>query len=133
MMSTKSRYALHLILELTMQEPGVNLLVNSVAEVYGISEKYLEQIISVLVRGSFIKNVRGARSGYHLVNDMENLYCWYDFAPCGTRYCSCFCLDGDVNQCIRCKECVTLDLCVQVDRAISYVVDPITFVDLVEK
>ena len=40
--SAKSRYALHLMLALAIQEPGVNLSVKSVAERQGISEKYLE-------------------------------------------------------------------------------------------
>ena len=43
-LSAKSRYALHLMLELAMQEEGVNLSVKTVAESRGISEKYLEQI-----------------------------------------------------------------------------------------
>ena len=38
--SAKSRYALHLMLALAMQEEGVNLSVKSVAEQQGISEKY---------------------------------------------------------------------------------------------
>jgi Rrf2 family protein len=71
--SAKSRYALHLMLELAMQEPGVNLSVKSVAEVHGISEKYLEQIIPVLVRGGFVRSVRGARGGYHLVREPEDV------------------------------------------------------------
>ena len=47
--STKSRYALHLMLALAMQEDGGNLSVKSVAESQGISEKYLEQVIPTLI------------------------------------------------------------------------------------
>ena len=70
--SAKSRYALHLMLALAMQEEGVNLSVKSVAEQQGISEKYLEQIIPVLVRSGLVRSVRGARGGYHLVKSPED-------------------------------------------------------------
>ena len=43
------------------------------------------------------------------------------------------CLDDAVNQCARCKECVTLSLWAQVDQAISNVVDHVTLADLVDK
>lgn len=131
--STKSRYALHLMLELAMQEPGVNLSVKSVADVHGISEKYLEQIIPVLVRGGFIKSVRGARGGYHLVNDPEDYTVGMILRLVEGGIAPVSCLDGDVNQCARCKECVTLDLWAQVDQAISNVVDHVTLADLVDK
>ena len=59
--SAKSRYALHLMLALAMQEQGVNLSVKTVAESQGISEKYLEQIIPLLSRGGLVRSVRGAK------------------------------------------------------------------------
>ena len=70
--SAKSRYALHLMLELAMQDEGVNLSVKSVAESRGISEKYLEQIIPVLVRSGLVRSVRGAKGGYRLVKKPED-------------------------------------------------------------
>ena len=70
-LSAKSRYALHLMLELAMQEEGVNLSVKTVAESRGISEKYLEQIIPVLVRSGLVRSVRGAKGGYRLVKNPE--------------------------------------------------------------
>ena len=57
--STKSRYALHLMLALAMQEDGGNLSVKSVAESQGISEKYLEQVIPTLIRGGMVRSTRG--------------------------------------------------------------------------
>lgn len=131
--STKSRYALHLMLELAMQDPGVNLSVKSVAEVHGISEKYLEQIIPVLVRGGFVRSVRGAKGGYHLVKDPEEYTVGMILRLVEGGIAPVSCLDDAVNQCARCKECVTLDLWEQVDQAISNVVDHVTLADLVDK
>ncbi len=131
--SAKSRYALHLMLALALQEPGVNLSVKTVAENEGISEKYLEQIIPVLVRNEFVRSVRGARGGYHLVKEPEEYTVGMILRTVEGSISPVSCMDDEVNQCARCHECVTLDLWEQVDRAISNVVDHVTLADLVDK
>lgn len=131
--SAKSQYALRLMLALAMQEEGVNLSVKSVAESHGISEKYLEQIIPILARSGFVCSVRGARGGYHLVKDPEDYTVGAIFRTVEGSIAPVPCLDDEVNQCARCKECVTLDLWKQLDQAISNVVDHVTLADLVDR
>ena len=131
--SAKSRYALHLMLAMAMQPPGVNVSVKSVAENHGVSEKYLEQIIPLLVRGGLVKSVRGARGGYHLVKTPEDYSVGLILRTVEGSIAPVACLDDEVNQCARCKQCVTLDLWAQVDQAISNVVDHVTLADLVDK
>ena len=131
--SAKSRYALRLMLALAMQAEGENLSVKSVAEQQGISEKYLEQIIPVLVRSGLVRSVRGARGGYHLVKSPEDYTVGLILRTVEGSIAPVSCLDDEVNQCARCKECVTLDLWEQVDQAIGNVVDHVTLADLVDK
>ena len=132
-LSAKSRYALHLMLELAMQEEGVNLSVKTVAESRGISEKYLEQIIPVLVRSGLVRSVRGAKGGYRLVKNPEEYTVGLILRTVEGSLAPVSCMDDKVNQCARCKACVTLDLWEQVDQAISNVVDHVTLADLVDK
>ena len=131
--SAKSRYALHLMLALAMQENGENLSVKSVAERQGISEKYLEQIIPLLIRDGLVRSVRGAKGGYHLVKSAEDYTVGLILRTVEGSIAPVSCLDDEVNQCARCKACATLDLWEQVDQAISNVVDHITLADLVDK
>lgn len=131
--SAKSRYALRLMLALALQEPGVNLSVKTVAENEGISEKYLEQIIPVLVRSEYVRSVRGARGGYHLVKEPEDYTVGMILRTVEGSISPVSCMDDEVNQCARCHECVTLELWEQVDQAISNVVDHVTLADLVDK
>ena len=131
--SAKSRYALHLMLALAMQEEGVNLSVKSVAEQQGISEKYLEQIIPLLIRDGLVRSVRGAKGGYHLVKSAEDYTVGLILRTVEGSIAPVSCLDDAVNQCAQCKECVTLALWEQVDQAISNVVDHVTLADLVDK
>ena len=131
--SAKSRYALHLMLALAMQENGENLSVKSVAERQGISEKYLEQIIPLLIRDGLVRSVRGAKGGYHLVKSAEDYTVGLILRTVEGSIAPVSCLDDEVNQCARCKACATLDLWEQVDQAISNVVDHVTLADLVDK
>lgn len=132
-LSAKSRYALHLMLELAMQDDGVNLSVKSVADRRGISEKYLEQIIPVLVRSGLVRSVRGAKGGYHLTKGPEDVTVGTILRTVEGSLSPVSCMDDEVNQCARCNACVTLDLWEQVDQAISNVVDHVTLADLVDK
>ena len=52
--STKGRYALRLMLDLAMNDTGAPISLKDVAKRQDISDKYLEQIISVLNRAGFV-------------------------------------------------------------------------------
>ena len=131
--SAKSRYALRLMLALAMEDQGTNLSVKTVAADQDISEKYLEQIIPVLVRGGLVRSVRGAKGGYHLTKDPEDYTVGLILRTVEGSIAPVSCLDAEGNQRARCKECVTLSLGAQVDQAISNVVDHVTLADLVDK
>ena len=80
-----------------------------------------------------MRSVRGAKGGYHLVNDPEEYTVGMILRTVEGSIAPVSCLDDEVNQCAHCKECVTLDLWEQVDQAISNVVDHVTLADLVDK
>mgnify|MGYP004682670507 FL=1 len=48
--STKGRYALRLMLDLAVNNTGEPISLKDIARRQGISDKYLEQIISVLIK-----------------------------------------------------------------------------------
>ena len=62
--STKGRYALRLMLDLAIHNTGEAVSLKDIAKRQGISDKYLEQIISVLNKAGFVKSIRGAQGGY---------------------------------------------------------------------
>lgn len=69
--STKGRYALILMLDLATYNTGEPVRLKDVARRQQISEKYLEQIISILNRAGFVKSIRGPQGGYMLRNEPE--------------------------------------------------------------
>ena len=65
MISTKGRYALTTLIDIAENSDGrTPVSIKEISERRGISLKYLEQIIALMVKGGFLRSVRGARGGY---------------------------------------------------------------------
>ena len=64
--STRGRYALRLMLDLATNYTGKRIRLKDVAKRQEISDKYLEQIISILNKAGFVRSVRGPQGGYAL-------------------------------------------------------------------
>lgn len=131
--STKGRYALRLMLDLAINNTGEPISLKDVAARQGISDKYLEQIISVLNRAGYVKSVRGAQGGYLLRKAPEEYTVGMilrltegSLAPV-----SCIEQDNEVS-CERQEGCVTLILWKKINDAVSSVVDQTTLQDLVD-
>lgn len=69
--STKGRYAVILMLDLATYNTGEPVRLKDIAKRQQISEKYLEQIISLLNKAEFVKSIRGPQGGYMLKNPPE--------------------------------------------------------------
>ncbi|HCJ07606.1 MAG TPA: Rrf2 family transcriptional regulator [Lachnospiraceae bacterium] len=69
--STKGRYAVILMLDLATYNTGEPVRLKDIAKRQQISEKYLEQIISLLNKAGFVKSIRGPQGGYMLKNPPE--------------------------------------------------------------
>lgn len=63
--STRGRYALRLMLDLATNYTGKPIRLKDVAKRQEISDKYLEQIISILNKAGFVRSVRGLRAAMH--------------------------------------------------------------------
>ena len=130
--STKGRYALRLMLDLAMNDTGAPISLKDVAKRQDISDKYLEQIISVLNRAGFVKSVRGAQGGYLLKKEPQEYTVGMILRLTEGSLAPVACLDGDENDCERQESCVTLILWKKICDAVSGVVDHTTLQDLVD-
>lgn len=130
--STKGRYALRMMLEFALH-PNECTKINQVAERQQISEKYLEQIVTILSRAGYVKSMRGAQGGYHLARDPGEYTVGMILRLTEGSLAPVACLEDEHNQCSRADSCVTLNVWKQLDEAISNVVDHVTLADLVEE
>ena len=66
LVSTKGRYALRVMLDLAEQNAEKFVPLKEIAERQGISKKYLEAVLKILVEKDFLKGVHGRGGGYKL-------------------------------------------------------------------
>ena len=130
--STKGRYALRLMLDLAIHDTGEPVRIRDIAARQEISEKYLEQIISILNKAGYVRSVRGPQGGYHLMKKPAQYTVGMILRLTEGSLAPVACLDGDINTCERQENCVTLRLWKMLNQAVSDVVDQITLADLVE-
>lgn len=130
--STKGRYALRLMLDIAMHDDGHPVRIRDVAKRQEISDKYLEQIVSILNKAGYVKSVRGPQGGYRLVKKPEEYTAGMILRLTEGSLAPVSCLEFDENDCSRQDECVTLELWRRLDAAIKGVVDQVTLADLME-
>ena len=65
-LSTKSRYALRVLLDLAQHRGDGAVALKAVAQRQGISKRYLDQIMMLLNRTDYLRTTRGAQGGYQL-------------------------------------------------------------------
>lgn len=71
--STKGRYGLRALIDLAKYSEIEPVSINSIATRQGISEGYLEQIMTLLKKAGLIKSIRGAGGGYVLAKDVGEI------------------------------------------------------------
>ncbi len=64
--STRGQNAIKLMLDLAIYDNGKPVKLKDIAKRQNISEKYLEQIVSVLQKAALVKSFKGAHGGYIL-------------------------------------------------------------------
>ncbi len=131
--STRGRYALRLMVDLAATPGDEFIAIKSIAARQQISEKYLEQIITLLSRAGFVKSARGAQGGYKLTKPADEYTVGMILRAIEGSLVPVKCMEDDPNECPRCAQCVTLDVWQQISDAISNVVDNITLNQLADR
>ena len=131
--STKGRYALQLMLDLATYNTGEPVSLKDVSRRQDISEKYLEQIISILNKGGLVRSIRGAQGGYLLKKDPKDYTVGMilrltegDLAPV-----ACVSSEND-DVCGQKDSCVTIRIWQQINDAVNGVIDHITLADMLQ-
>ena len=128
--STKGRYALRLMLDLALNCEGGPVRIREIAARQNISDKYLEQIISVLNKAGYVKSVRGPQGGYQLTRKPEQYTAGMILRLTEGSLAPVACLDE--RECLREKSCAAAELWKRLNSAIEGVVDEVTLADLME-
>lgn len=128
--STKGRYALRMMLDIAQHDTGEPVRIKDISARQDISLKYLEQIVSVLVRANYLRSIRGPQGGYRLTKRPEEYVVGDILRLTEGSLSPVECLSTDRNDCPRADICVTLRIWKELDEAIRSVVDKYTLEDL---
>lgn len=130
--STKGRYALRLMLDLAMNEEGNVVRIRDIAARQDISDKYLEQIISILNKAGYVRSTRGPQGGYTLKKEPKDYTVGMILRLTEGSLAPVSCVEEDAVVCEREAACATMEVWKRLNQAISGVVDDMTLADLVE-
>lgn len=130
--STKGRYALRLMLDIALNGTENPVRIKEVAARQEISVKYLEQIVSALVKAGYLRSIRGAQGGYQLMYPANKYTVGNILRVTEGSLAPVDCLEGERVSCDRAENCVTLRLWKELREAIHGVVDKYTLQDLID-
>lgn len=130
MISTKGRYALRVMVDLTEQNAGAYIPLKDIAKRQEISQKYLESIMAVLSKAGFVDALHGKGGGYRL-NRSPNEYTVGSVLKLteGTL-APVACLEHEHNKCGRAANCRTLPMWIELEHMINNYLEGITVGDL---
>ena len=130
MISTKGRYALRIMIDLAEQNSAHYIPLGAIAERQGISAKYLQQIVKVMVLEDLLTGVSGKGGGYKLTRKPEEYTVGEILELMEGTLASVACLQSNSKECSRRNECKTLPMWKQFDHLVHDFFFNITVADL---
>ena len=130
MISTKGRYALRVMIDLAEHQSDKYVPLKEVAARQEISEKYLENILKVLVQNGFLEGLRGKGGGYRLTRSPEQYTVEEILNLTEGNLATVSCLTPGAPTCHRMAECRTYNMWKGLDEMISDYFSKITLADL---
>ena len=132
MISTRGRYCLRVMIDLAEHQGEDYIRMKDVADRQGISLKYLEKILPVLVRNNIVDGIQGKGGGYRLTRKPEAYTLSEILRLTEGSLAPVACLDCGAAPCHRAAECRTLPVWTELDRRINEYLDSVTVADLLK-
>lgn len=130
-LSTKSRYALRMVLDIAKNSDGKTFIpLRDIAGRQEVSVKYLEQIVTALTRSGLLVSSRGSQGGYALTRPPDEYTAGEIIRAIEGNLAPVSCLKVTPNHCQRADSCDTLKLWVGLHDTINTYLDSVTLADL---
>lgn len=130
MVSTRGRYALRVLVDLAEHAREGYVPMKEVVQRQGISKKYMEQIMPVLVKNGLVQGIHGHKGGYKLTRFPKEYTVGEilrltegDLAPVA-------CLSCKAAPCHRAEQCRTIAMWKEFNKITNEYFDSITLDDL---
>lgn len=130
--STRGRYALRVMIDLALTGNENPVAMKTVAERQGISLKYLERIMPVLVKNNLIEGTHGKGGGYKLIRKPEEYRVGDILRLTEGNLAPVSCLECSSEACPKADTCYTRPMWVNLHKMINEYFDGITLADLMK-
>lgn len=120
------------MLDLALNFGNDPVLLKDIARRQGVSEKYLEHLVSALRKRGLVRSIRGARGGYLLAKPPSEIRLSEIMEVLEGSMAPVDCVD-DLRVCHRANLCVTRDIWVRIKEAIDKILESTTLRDMVEQ
>ena len=128
--STKGRYALRVMVHFALQNTDRYIPLKEIAESEGISQKYLETIMTTLSKAGFVDAVHGKGGGYRLNRAPETYTIGSILKLTEGSLNTVSCTSQGAAACNRATCCHTLPMWEKLDNMVDGFFESITLADL---
>ena len=131
--STKGRYALRVMVNLAQHGQEDYIPLKEIAESEGISQKYLETIMTVLSKAGFVDAVHGKGGGYRLNRSPGEYTVGSILKLTEGGLSAVSCTSQGASACSRSECCNALPMWERLDKMINEFFEGITLADLLRE
>ena len=130
--STKGRYALRMLLDLSEHQYDGYIALKDIAARQKISKKYLEQIVPILNKSDILNTNRGYQGGYKLAKTPDKYTVGQILTLTEGSLSPIACLDHEPIECPRSGDCPTLPIWKGLKEVICNYLYGITLQDILD-
>ena len=130
--STKGRYALRIMIDIAEQKGDGYVSVKDISARQNITAKYMEQIISTLLKAGYLVSFRGNSGGYKLSREPEEYIVGDILRLMEGNLSSSPCTEDNFDCPIK-RECRTYEFWAGLDRVVKDYIDSKTLRDLLPR
>jgi len=131
--STRGRYALRVLVDMAEHPEEERIPLKEIAERQGISQKYIEAIMTTLSKAGFVDGVHGKGGGYRLNRTLSEYKIGDILRLTEGTLAPVACLEKDAERCPRKDTCKTLSMWNKLDKLIESYLDSISIADLINQ
>jgi len=130
-LSTKGKYGLKAMVDLAINYGGGCVSASSLAQLQGVSEAYLEQLIASLRKAGLVVSSRGAQGGYALSREPQSINVGEVLRALEGSTWLMECVGGETS-CGNAENCTARPLWLKLQQRIDEVLETTTLWDLAE-
>ena len=130
--STRGRYAIRVMIDLAKNDTGECIPLSDIAKRQGISEKYLEAIVALLVKAGHLSATRGKKGGYRLKKAPEDYSLKDILETTEGAFAPVSCLETTPNTCERADTCPTLSMWTGFQKVVNDYFENISLAELLD-